>query len=183
MAMARVKAQQLASGGVTYEKGAIAQPDREVMRLYEAYREHRLRDMERRLRRLERNGDIWLQALVPVLDNMNRTMEAANEQPLDDLRDWASDGETSVTAEKSGRKAEKRRLNRRASLSQGRLLEKMTGRSYEEDAWSDSLSRSDDTSGFGTIEPLMRELAGEARRLRGTTQSPVVTNRGHFHAI
>ncbi|KAF4124580.1 hypothetical protein GMORB2_5246 [Geosmithia morbida] len=46
--------------------------DREILRLYEAYREHRFRDMERRVRRLERNGDVWLRALVPVLENLNR---------------------------------------------------------------------------------------------------------------
>lgn len=183
MAVARAKAQQLASGGVTYEKGAVTQADKEVMRLYEAYREHRLRDMERRLRRLERNGDVWLQALVPVLNNMNKTMEAANEQPLEDIRDWASDGETSGTAERINRNVQKKRLTRRASLSQGRLLEKLTGQRYDDDTWSDSVSRSDDASGLGTIEPLMRELAGQTVQWQGTTQSPVVTNGGQFHPM
>jgi hypothetical protein len=168
---------------VTYENGGISQADKEVMRLYEAYREHRLRDMERRLRRLERNGDIWLQALVPVLDNMNQTMAAANEQPLQDFRDWASDDETSGTARRSGGDVEKRRLTRRSSLSQGRLLEKLTGHGFDDDTWSDSVSRSDDASGLGTIEPLMRELAGEARRFQSTTQPPVITNGGYFHAM
>lgn len=187
MAVARAKAQQLASGGVTYENGTMSQADKEVMRLYEAYREHRLRDMERRLRRLERNGDVWLQALVPVLDNMNKTMATANanEDALEDLRDWASDGETSGTAERIGRDVERKRLIRRSSLSQGRLLEKLTGHKHDDDTWSDTISRSDDASGLGTIEPLMRELAGEARRWQGTTttQSPVITNGGQFHAI
>lgn len=185
MAVARAKAQQLASGGVTYENGTMSQADKEVMRLYEAYREHRLRDMERRLRRLERNGDVWLQALVPVLDNMNKTMATANanEDLLEDIRDWASDGETSGTAERIGRDVERKRLTRRSSLSQGRLLEKLTGHKHDDDTWSDTVSRSDDASGLDTIEPLMRELAGEARRWKGTTtQSPVITNGGQFHA-
>lgn len=45
--------------------------DREILRLYEAFREHRFREMEKRLRRLERNGDIWLRALVPVLQSLH----------------------------------------------------------------------------------------------------------------
>lgn len=45
--------------------------DREILRLYEAFREHRFREMEKRLRRLERNGDIWLRALVPALQGLH----------------------------------------------------------------------------------------------------------------
>ncbi|GAB0137065.1 hypothetical protein EsDP_00005348 [Epichloe bromicola] len=177
MNVVKATAQQLASGEVTHEDGVVPQADKDALRLYEAYREHRLRDMERRLRRLERNGDVWLQALVPVLDNMNRTLAAAHNQPLGDMRDWASDGETPAGADRASRDMQKRKLTRRSSLSQGRLLEKLAGERYSDDAWSDSVSRSDDASGFGTIEPLMRELAGESRRWQGmTTQSPVVTN-------
>ncbi|EFY93137.1 hypothetical protein MAC_00920 [Metarhizium acridum CQMa 102] len=182
MAMARARTQQLASGGVAYENGSVSQADKEVMRLYEAYREHRLRDMERRLRRLERNGDVWLQAL----DNMNKTMASSNNWPFEDIRDWpdwASDGETSGTADRTDREMEKTRLTRRPSLSQAGLLEKLNRHANNDDAWSDSVSRSDDASGLGTIEPLMRELAGEARRWQETTQSPVITKSGQFHAI
>lgn len=180
MSAAKATAQKVASGGVTHEDGVVPRADTDVLRLYEAYREHRLRDMDRRLRRLERNGDVWLQALVPVLDNMNRTLAAAHNQPLGDMRDWASDGETPAGAERASWATQKRKLTRRSSLSQGRLLEKLAGERHSDDAWSDSISRSDDASGFGTIEPLMRELAGGPRRWQGmTTQSPVVTNE-HF---
>ncbi|KAK8917408.1 hypothetical protein VCV18_009872 [Metarhizium anisopliae] len=183
MAMARARTQQLASGGVAYGNGSVSHADKEVMRLYEAYREHRLRDMERRLRRLERNGDDWLQALVPVLDNMNKTIGSSNNWPLEGIRAWASDGETSGTAHRMDRDMEKTRLTRRPSLSQARLLEKLTRHAYSDDAWSDSVSRSDDASGLETIEPLMRELAGEARRWQGTTQSPVITKGGQSHLM
>lgn len=177
MNVAKATAQQLASGEVTHEDGVVPQADKDALRLYEAYREDRLRDMERRLRRLERNGDVWLQALVPVLDNMNRTLAAAHNQPLGGMRDWASDGETPAGAGRASWDMQKRKLTRRSSLSQGRLLEKLAGERHSDDAWSDSVSRSDDASGFGTIEPLMRELAGDSRRWQGmTTQSPVVTN-------
>lgn len=53
------------------ESGNRQAVDREILRLYEAFREHRFREMERRLRRLERNGDVWLRALVPVLQNLD----------------------------------------------------------------------------------------------------------------
>ncbi|KAK2608676.1 hypothetical protein QQS21_002787 [Conoideocrella luteorostrata] len=184
MMVATAKAQQLASGGVTYDNGAVSQADQEVLRLYEAYREHRLRDMERRLHRLERNGDVWLQALVPVLNSMNKTLAGENGQSLEDTRDWASDGEMEGAAEQTSRDVQKKRLTRRSSLTQARLLEKLTGQSYDDDTWSDSISRSDDASGLGTIEPLMRELAGEARLWEGTTtQSPVATTNGQIHVI
>ncbi|OAA42750.1 hypothetical protein NOR_04881 [Metarhizium rileyi] len=183
MALARAKAQQLASGGMTYENNAASRADKEVMRLYEAYREHRLRDMERRLRRLERNGDVWLQALVPVLENMNKNMAAACDGQLEDSRDWASDGETSGAAEGMDRTKGGMRLMRSSSLSQFRLLEKLNGQAHDDDAWSDSASRSDDASGLGTIEPLMRELAADARRWQKTTQSPVLAGDEQFHAM
>lgn len=92
--------------------------------------EQRLRNMERQLRRLERNGDMWLRDLVSVLASVNR------EPP-----GWASDEDVASDS------ALRRRASRRhASL----LLER--------------LAEHDDVSGLGAIEPLMRELAGEARR-------------------
>lgn len=187
IALARAEAQGLAPGSVTSDdKGSPA--DRELMCLYEAYREHRLRDMERRLRRLERNGDVWLRALVPVLDNLNRTLVAANRGELsyrDEHGDSATDDEAGNAAKRLGLDADRR--SRRRSLAQGRLSEKLArqrasvSRGNEDDdddddddynkghrngngVWRDSASGSDDTSGLGSIEPLMRELAGEARK-------------------
>ncbi|GJN67339.1 hypothetical protein PCL_12427 [Purpureocillium lilacinum] len=180
--LARAKAKRLASAS-SFDESQASQTDKEIMRLYEAYREHRLRDMERRLRRLERNGDVWLRALVPVLDNMNRTMAAANEEPLDDGRDWASDDDAISALERIGRDAERYEMKRRASLSRGRLLEKLAHQKEDDDTWSDSVTRSDDMSGFGTIEPLMRELAGEARRRQRVARPLGITNEDAYHAI
>ncbi|KAG6017694.1 hypothetical protein E4U41_004167 [Claviceps citrina] len=78
MAAQATEPQPLDPGGATYDTAAGTRPadEKEVLRLREAYRDRdqRLRDMERRLRRLEleSNGAVWLQALVPVLDGMNR---------------------------------------------------------------------------------------------------------------
>ncbi|KAG5913649.1 hypothetical protein E4U53_004818 [Claviceps sorghi] len=43
-------------------------------------REHGLRDLERRLRRLERNNDMWLRALVPLLESIH-SGRAAEQEP------------------------------------------------------------------------------------------------------
>ncbi|POR34178.1 Uncharacterized protein TPAR_05632 [Tolypocladium paradoxum] len=179
LALSRGKAQRLASGRVSYDGSNGSQTDKEIMRLYEAYREHRLKDMERRLRRLERNGDIWLQALIPVLDNMNRTMAAAKEEPMDAARDSASDDEAASVVERVGRDAERRTVARRASLPQGRVPEMPAN--HQQD---DEDSRSD-MSGLGTIEPLMRELAGGARRRRSmkTARTLAICDEGAYHAI
>ncbi|KAM4064901.1 hypothetical protein HRG_004747 [Hirsutella rhossiliensis] len=200
IALARAEAQGLAPGGAARD-GKGSQADRELMCLYESYREHRLRDMERRLRRLERNGDVWLRALVPVLDNMNRTLAAAATKGellyRDEHEDFASDGEADSAAERLGRKADRRRASRRRSLAHGRLLEKLARQregasrgdddddddddynSHRRGAWRDSASGSDDTSGLGSIEPLMRELAGEARRRQ---RAAVVAARAKGHS-
>jgi hypothetical protein len=81
--------------------------DKQILRLYESYHENRLRDVERRIRRLERNGDVWLRALVPVLDDMSRNIKtinpSLNNNKFTDAegRGWASDDE--VSAERKAR--------------------------------------------------------------------------------
>ncbi|KAL7920040.1 hypothetical protein ACQKWADRAFT_169114 [Trichoderma austrokoningii] len=145
--------------------------DKQILRLYESYHENRLRDVERRIRRLERNGDVWLRALVPVLDDMSRNIKtinpALNNNKFTDVegRGWASDDE--VSAERKARSTKRNKATtRRASLSRGRIAAGLIGEKLTSDdsEWSDTMSRSDDVSGLGIIEPLMRELAGEARR-------------------
>ncbi|CAH0017036.1 unnamed protein product [Clonostachys rhizophaga] len=150
--------------------------DKEIMRLYEAYREHRFRDMERRLRRLERNGDVWLRALVPVLDSLNQSVVTSNrEEP--EARGWASDGEESAAH------AIKKEAQRRASASIRRSNSAQSYRNAREQGLVQKLEEvleddmesrccssrgSDEVSGLDIIEPLMRELAGAAkvRRMR-----------------
>ncbi|KAM0513834.1 hypothetical protein ACHAPE_007435, partial [Trichoderma viride] len=151
--------------------------DKQILRLYESYHENRLRDVERRIRRLERNGDVWLRALVPVLDDMSRNIKSinpslntntnTNTNKFTDAegRGWASDDE--VTAERKARSTKRNKATtRRASLSRDRIAAGLVGEKLMSDdsECSDTMSRSDDVSGLGIIEPLMRELAGEARQ-------------------
>lgn len=148
--------------------------DKQILRLYDSYHENRLRDVERRIRRLERNGDVWLRALVPVLDDMSRNIKTihpsshANKDADGDGRGWASDDEISgASAERKARSAKRAKTpTRRASLSRGRIVAGLVGGKLGSDdsEWSDTMSRSDEVSGLGIVEPLMRELAGEARR-------------------
>jgi hypothetical protein len=80
-------------------------------------------------------------------------------------RGWASDDE--VTAERKARSTKRNKATtRRASLSRDRIAAGLVGEKLMSDdsELSDTMSRSDDVSGLGIIEPLMRELAGEARR-------------------
>ncbi|KAM0258190.1 hypothetical protein ACHAQJ_003958 [Trichoderma viride] len=150
--------------------------DKQILRLYESYHENRLRDVERRIRRLERNGDVWLRALVPVLDDMSRNIKTIHPSTHAkggadaEGRGWASDDEVSsgAGAERKTRSAKRTKAStRRASLSRDRIVAGLTGGekpTSDDGEGSDTMSRSDDVSGLGIIEPLMRELAGEARR-------------------
>lgn len=145
-AAVRQRARELASGQSDDLDDSPQTLDREILRLYEAYREHRFRDMERRVRRLEKNGDVWLRALVPVLDNLNHSIEA---EGLHD-RAYFSDEEP----------AQKHKATvpiRRANSSHKTLREEeLEHRNGDDDGEFDS-------DGLDTIEPLMRELAGAAR--------------------
>ncbi|KIL89697.1 hypothetical protein FAVG1_07277 [Fusarium avenaceum] len=133
--------------------------EKEVLRRYEAYREYRIREMERRLRRLERNGDVWLRALVPVLDNLNRTLASKDENPQR-AQGWVSDDERSQFQPSSQMRPSSRgRMMTRTGTSEREFLEQLVRTKEELEAGSVS----DDMSGFGTIEPLMRELAGRSR--------------------
>ncbi|KAL7916380.1 hypothetical protein GGI35DRAFT_36905 [Trichoderma velutinum] len=147
--------------------------DKQILRLYDSYHENRLRDVERRIRRLERNGDVWLRALVPVLDDMSRNIKTSSRvnktaHADGEARGWASDDEVSGTsAERKARSAKRTKTpTRRASLSRDRIVAGLIGGKLVSDdsECSDTMSRSDEVGGLGIIEPLMRELAGEARR-------------------
>ncbi|VUC33203.1 unnamed protein product [Clonostachys rosea] len=167
----QARARKLAMEAGDRAKEEIPVLDKEIMRLYEAYREHRFRDMERRLRRLERNGDVWLRALVPVLDSLNQSVVTSNRDESD-ARGWASDGEESAAY------AIKKEAQRRASASVRRpssahsyrnAREQGLVQKLEEVLEDDMESRccssrgSDEVSGLDIIEPLMRELAGAAK--------------------
>ncbi|KAI0379126.1 hypothetical protein F5Y04DRAFT_283212 [Hypomontagnella monticulosa] len=68
---ARYAAQALAE-----EKEAQDRLAREkLLRRYEKLKERRTRDMERRLHRLERNGEVLMQSLVSLMDTLNRVLQ------------------------------------------------------------------------------------------------------------
>ena len=170
-AAAKARSKLLATAEKSSEPLMVPDADRDILRLYEAYRDHRFREMERRVRRLERNGDVWLRALVPVLDNVNRTMATVHDEH-DALPSWIPEEQLAGPADRRSRSAmgrpprAERLSSRRSSLSQGRILDHLARKADEAEQWDGgsggSWSGSDDASGLGTIEPLMRELAGEA---------------------
>ena len=177
---AKARSKLLASAEQSSEPLMVPDADRDILRLYEAYRDHRFREMERRVRRLERNGDVWLRALVPVLDNVNRTMATVHDEH-DALPSWIPEEKIAGPADRRSKSAmgrpprAERLSSRRSSLSQGRILDQLARRADEAEQWDGgsggSWSGSDDASGLGTIEPLMRELAGEAiQRQRAAAQ-------------
>ncbi|KAJ4408859.1 hypothetical protein N0V82_009622 [Gnomoniopsis sp. IMI 355080] len=49
----------------------------EIFDRYEALRERQTRDMERRIRRLERHGDYWLTSMMPILNDMSQALKSA----------------------------------------------------------------------------------------------------------
>lgn len=166
----RAKARQLGINQEEPEGNSKLLPmEQDVLRRYEAYREYRIREMERRVRRLERNGDVWLRALVPVLDNLNRTLaNVQQEQPKQSpsqAQGWVSDDSTGGSQDARGRSLGYRRQQvardkaARRGTSERQFLEQLVKQRDELAGGSNS----DDMSGFDTIEPLMRELAGRSR--------------------
>ncbi|KAJ3496018.1 hypothetical protein NLG97_g2965 [Lecanicillium saksenae] len=182
-AVAKAQLRQLAASG-TYAAGldASSDPEREIFRLYEAYREQRLHDMETRVRRLEKNGDVWLRALIPMLEDVNNNSKLAgagsnnSRRPSlkddESTRDWASDDETAAAnVDRLQRASAKRKLIRRASLSRERMLEELMRREERDmlDDYDEQQRAKADASGMGSIEPLMRELAGGLPKTTATT--------------
>ena len=146
------------------EENKVPPMETEVLRRYEASSEYRIREMERRVRRLERNGDVWLRALVPVLDNLNRTLANVHEeQQPRRAQGWVSDEELPRQRSPQGRPSRQssrgRMLARPGGTSEREFLEQLVRTKEELEAGNVS----DDMSGFDTIEPLMRELAGRSR--------------------
>ena len=166
---ARLKAKQLlAAATSSLEDMGVSQiqSDQEIIRLYDAYRDHRLRDMDRRLRRLERNGDVWLRALLPVLDNVYKGMSPVKNVRMASL---VSPGkqENFAPSQRRGRHGHVAEGDRQDTgdmpSMQRRSSEKTLPVSGNSENWG-SETESDDGSGLSCIEPLMRELASEASR-------------------
>jgi ribosomal protein S25 len=153
--------------------------EKEVLRRYEVYREYRIREMERRIRRLERNGDVWLRALVPVLDNLNRTLANSQDGHPSGAKGWISDDDRSnFQATTKMRPSSRGRMMARSGTSEREFLEQLVRTKEGLEAGSVS----DDMSGFDTIEPLMRELAGRSR-LSFEARSLGMDDEGLLHSL
>jgi hypothetical protein len=164
-AAVRAKAKELAAAVPDELRDNPHTLDKEILRLYEAYREHRFRDMERRVRRLERNGDVWLRALIPVLNNLNGSMASSAQEGLEE-RAYMSDDEPAA-ASRPGYERTSVPI-RRANSSHGAPRDDRAMQTRHPLDKVDVDSRrgsvdSDGMTGLDTIEPLMRELAGAAR--------------------
>lgn len=147
--------------------------DKEILRLYEAYREHRFRDMERRVRRLERNGDVWLRALIPVLENLNRSYTISSgpvrhDEPQQQPRSAAPRTKHGMTPATAG-SAPPVRPGRMPMRADGIISPPTTAEdespayNWRDSTGSSSTTHDNEMSGLDTIEPLMRELAGAAK--------------------
>ncbi|KAH9888707.1 hypothetical protein F4778DRAFT_406685 [Xylariomycetidae sp. FL2044] len=53
----------------------------ELLEQVQRAKEQRIHDMEKRLRRLERNGDVWLQSMVPLMEGLNSILRDQNLPP------------------------------------------------------------------------------------------------------
>lgn len=55
-------------------KSALKMTRSELFERYEAMRDNQARDMERRIRRLEKHGDYWLTSMIPLLTDLSQTL-------------------------------------------------------------------------------------------------------------
>ncbi|KAI1212702.1 uncharacterized protein F4807DRAFT_457499 [Annulohypoxylon truncatum] len=53
-----------------------------LLRRYEKLKESRTKDMEKRLHRLERNGEVLMQSMVSLMDTLNRLLQDQHQNPL-----------------------------------------------------------------------------------------------------
>ncbi|KFA49756.1 hypothetical protein S40293_01390 [Stachybotrys chartarum IBT 40293] len=104
----------------------------ELFRLFEAYRNHHFHDIEGRLAHLERNGDIWLRALMPMLESMNKAIAVISASSPSDVgkrEDQASIIPPRKTSSDQnivqGPRESEGTLAKTPSLSRQRLLEEL----------------------------------------------------------
>ncbi|KAJ4386273.1 hypothetical protein N0V93_009166 [Gnomoniopsis smithogilvyi] len=71
----------------------------EIFDRYEALRERQTRDMERRIRRLERHGDYWLTSMMPILNDMSQALKSAvdNFEHIDQRKGKEVDRDPTLT--------------------------------------------------------------------------------------
>lgn len=62
------------TSGAGKTKSALKLTRSELFERYEAMRDRQTRDLERRLRRLEKHGDYWLTSMLPLLTDLSQTL-------------------------------------------------------------------------------------------------------------
>lgn len=62
------------TSGAGKMKSALKLTRSELFERYEAVRDRQSRDLERRLRRLEKHGDYWLTSMLPLLSDLSQTL-------------------------------------------------------------------------------------------------------------
>lgn len=72
------------------QKSLLKMTRSEIFERYEVLRERQARDMEKRVRRLERNGEQWLTSVLPLLSDLSQTLGRLAEGKQDETaRDHA----------------------------------------------------------------------------------------------
>ncbi|KAI1454094.1 hypothetical protein F4805DRAFT_337420 [Annulohypoxylon moriforme] len=80
---ARVRREKYAARALAEEAELRDQIARQkLLRRYEKLKESRTKDMEKRLHRLERNGEVLMQSMVSLLNTLNRLLQDQNPNPL-----------------------------------------------------------------------------------------------------
>jgi hypothetical protein len=139
--------------------------DKEVTQLLDIHQEQRLYEMERRLQRLERNGDVWLRALFPMLKNIDYKLAAdADGMGSEDDLDGAVQRRSKVLDwDRSGLEEHQRPM----TMAHGELLRQLAGgRGIE--SWAEEDGYRDGWSGLASLEPIMRQLASDTQVRPGT---------------
>lgn len=76
--MAAMSSEHAAALAVHGQSASLSR--RELARRYEMTRDAQARELERRVRRLERSSDLWLRAVVPLLERLEGTVDRVNDR-------------------------------------------------------------------------------------------------------
>ncbi|KAH7304939.1 hypothetical protein B0I35DRAFT_145864 [Stachybotrys elegans] len=161
---------------------ASTKMDLELLRLLEAYRDERFLEMEHTVRRLERNGDIWLRTLVPILESINNTMNTitANNQekwkPDDSLAGALGQRRASAVGSDRLRSGLNDLLVRKkastdtleSSSSMGR--DSLAARDERSERSSVSATNSQDMEYLRALAPILLRVASQTQRMRADSE-------------
>lgn len=138
------------------QKSVLKMSRSEIFERYEALREKQTRDMEKRLRRLERNGEQWLTSVLPLLSDLSQTLGRLAEGRQDDgQKDQGKGKEKEIERPKTSRAHENGRQSRFANRPadiEARRPRTVHGLADRE--------RSDATPGLERDEPMLQRRSG-----------------------